>query len=293
MSAPEIQAKDDILYKLHCVNQSCTNLSLLKYRDFQGFLVTGQHSGTHWVKWMLSHAIAHHYGVEPPKYYDNGSPESNTIIGHPKHERIYKQLPRIASTHSRPSYPLQWGWLRNAVKFPPYALVVRRIEDVLISNYEKWKHEYKVSFSEYLKGDPRGRKYICDIWDYVYFMNRWGDVMQSMPQTVCLLRYEDFRQDRAGSLKRIADHFGLLLSQAAIEQGALMGDKGVMEKHSDPSFDVHAVRQDGVGEAAYTDTDRVWVQTVLDKYLRHDLGYDFFARPRGYRSTAIPAKQAA
>jgi hypothetical protein len=83
------------------------------------------------------------------------------------------------------------------------------------------------------------------------------------------------------------------LSQAAIEQGAAMGDKGVMEKHSDPSFDVHAVRQDGVGEAAYTDADHVWVQTLLDKYLRHDLGYDYFAQPRGYRPEVVPVKKAA
>ena len=57
MPALDVPLKDDILYKLHCVNESCTNLSLLKYLDYQGFLVTGQHSGTHWIKWMLSHAI--------------------------------------------------------------------------------------------------------------------------------------------------------------------------------------------------------------------------------------------
>jgi len=294
MPAPDVSLKDDILYKMHCVNESCTNLSLLKYRDYQGFLVTGQHSGTHWVKWMLSHAMAHHYGVEPPEYYDNGSPKSNRLIGHPKHERVYKHLPRIASTHSRPSFPLQWAWLRRMVKFPPYALVVRRVEDVLLSNYEKWKERYNVSFSTYLRGDPLGNKYICDIWDYMYFMNRWGDVMAHVPDAVCMVRYEDLRADSLTSLRRIAEHFGMDLSQEAFEKGIAMGRKDVMEQYGDPVFSVHAVRHDGAGDTVYSDEDRAFVRMMLDKYLRHDLGYDYFDKPRGYRPLLeMPKKQAA
>mgnify|MGYP005859094595 CR=1 FL=1 len=60
------------------------------------------------------------------------------------------------------------------------------------------------------------------------------------------------------------------------------------------TFDVHALRHDGVGEAAYTDEDRLWLRTMLDKYLRHDLGYDYFDKQRGYRPVVeMPKKQAA
>ncbi len=127
----------DLAFRAHGLNRHSTNLALLKYYDFQGFLITGQHSGTHWIKWMLSHALAHHYGVDPPRYFNNAS--SNDLIGHPKHRRIHPHLPRIASSHSIPPYALDWAWLRALRRPPPYAVVVRDVRDVLVSNFEKWR----------------------------------------------------------------------------------------------------------------------------------------------------------
>ena len=72
-----------------------------------------------------------------------------------------------------------------------------------------------------------------------------------------------------------------------------MGKKDVMEQYGDPIFSVHAVRQDGVEDTVYSDEDRAFVQAMLDKYLRHDLGYDFFDKPRGYRPELAALKQAA
>jgi hypothetical protein len=164
----------DLVFRAHCLNRHATNLSIMKYYDFQGFLVTGQHSGTHWIKWMLSHAVAHRFGVEPPRYFNNAS--SNELIGHPKHPRIHPDLPRIASTHTIPPYALDWAWLRAIRRPPPYAVVVRDLRDAMVSNYEKWRTDYAVPFSTYVAGDPKGDAYVCDAWWYVRFLNRWGEV---------------------------------------------------------------------------------------------------------------------
>ena len=38
------------VHALHSFNREMTNWSLIKHRDWDGYLVTGQHSGTHWIK---------------------------------------------------------------------------------------------------------------------------------------------------------------------------------------------------------------------------------------------------
>ena len=210
---------------MRCLNRNNFALALMKYVNFDGFLITGQHSGTHWIKWMMSHAIAHHYGVPPPKYMNNSS--SNELIGHPKHPRRYPDLPRIASSHSIPPYALQWKWVRRLRKPPPYAVVVRDVHDLLISNYEKWRESYAVPFSQYVAGDPRGKAYVCDVWWYVRFANRWGDVAQRHPLETLVLRYEDFRKYPLESLQRLCQHFGLELTEDDWDRIHRVNAKGV------------------------------------------------------------------
>ncbi|MEZ0224070.1 MAG: sulfotransferase domain-containing protein [Alphaproteobacteria bacterium] len=281
-AADGVRPWDDILFRLHCLSRNSTNLSMLKYRDYQGFLVTGQHSGTHWVKWMLSNALAHHYGVAPPRFFNNAS--SNDLIGHPKHPRLHPQLPRIASTHSIPAYALQWGWVRGLLPLPPYALLVRDMRDVLISNYEKWRHKYNTSFSNYLAGDPQAKTYVTDPWNYTHFLNRWGDLASRYPQETLVLRYEDFRRDKVQSLERISKHFRLPLTAADLEAGAAAGSKEIMAQHQDPSVDERPIRPDGEGDTRFSDEDMALLRRILERNLRHDFGYDYLDRPRGFQT---------
>jgi hypothetical protein len=273
----------DGIFRRHCLNRDMFALSMLKYQNFQGYLITGQHSGTHWIKWMLSHAIAHHYGVPPPRYFDNGSDDSNDLIGHPKRPRRYPDLPRIASSHSIPPYPVQWPWLRGVINLPPYAIVVRDIRKVLISNYEKWRDAYGVSFHEYLAGDPHGERYVCDVWWYIRFQNRWGEVTSRLPSSTLVVRYEDFQSDRTQSLSRVARHFDLPLDGQDLEAAAAVGSKDYMAAHKDPTIAESAVRADGVGETQFSEADMALLDSILDRHLKHDFGYDYFDRPRGYR----------
>jgi hypothetical protein len=266
----------NLAFQLHALNRDLTTLSLYRDRDWQGFLVTGQHSGTHWIKWMLSYAIAKEYGVVPPRFYNNAS--SNEVIGHPKHKRPADwPAPRIASSHTIAPYALEWDWLRAMAPLPPYAVVVRDIRDVLVSNYEKWKTKYDVPFAEYVKGDPLGRKYNCDVWWYIRFLNRWGAVHARYPRETLVLRYEDFRTDTRANLVKILDHFGVTLSREAVDAGVLAGSKEFMAQHHNPDVQVYGVRADS--------DDRHWdaestatLQSILKAHLKHDLGYDYGIR---------------
>ena len=274
-------AADSLAFRLFCLNRDFFALSLLKHRSFQGFLITGPHSGTHWIKWMLSNALAHRYGVAPPRYYNNAS--SNDLVGHPKHKSLYPEVPRIASTHSVAPYALQSRLLRKSVRFPPYVVVVRDIHDVLISHYEKWRQHYNIPFSQFLKGDPGKRGFIIDVWQYVRFMNRWGAVATRFPQETLVLKYEDFRADKLSALARMARHFNLDLSDADIAAGAAVGDKAVMERHRDPSIEENAVRPDGQGDTVFSAEDNAVLNGILERHLRHDFGYPYFSAPRGFR----------
>lgn len=281
----------DLVFLAHGVNRHSTNLSLLKYYDFQGFLITGQHSGTHWIKWMLSHALAHRYGVEPPRYFNNDS--SNDLIGHPRHQRIHPHLPRIASSHSIPPYALDWAWLRAVRRPPPYAVVVRDLRDALVSNYEKWRADYGVPFSRYVAGDPRGKAYICDVWWYMRFLNRWGEIASRHPGETLVLRYEDFRRDPLESLRRLARHFRLDLSDCDLLAGVAVGSKEYMMARQDPQVAERPIRPDGAEGARFSPRDLQVLAGILDRNLKHDFGYRYFAEPRGFQVPAQAGPKAA
>jgi hypothetical protein len=278
---------DDLIFWAHGLDRHTTNLSLLKYYDFQGFLVTAQNSGTHWIKWMLSHALAHRYGVEPPRYFNNDS--SNDLIGHPKHERIHPHLPRIASSHSIPPYPLDWAWLRAVRRPPPYAVVVRDLRDTLVSNYEKWRSRYGVPFSRYVLGDPGGKAFRTDVWWYMRFLNRWGDIAERYPDETLVLRYEDFRHDPLRNLDRLARHFRLDLSEADLLAGVAVGSKSFMMTRQDPAIAERPIRADGASRVRFTPRDLVALRRLLDRNLRHDFGYGYLDEPRGFQLPPLVA----
>ena len=260
-------------FALHSFNRDLTNLSLIKHRHWDGYLVTGQHSGTHWIKWMLSWAMAHHYGVEGPKFYNNN--DSNAVIGSPKHKLNLPGVPRIASSHSIPAYAVEWGWLRALAPLPKYGVVVRDVRDVLISNYEKWIERYNVPFETYVAGDPWDKKYVVDVWWYLRFMNRWGSVQKRYPAETLVLKYEDFQRDTAGSLDRLARHLGVVLPPEAIAAGVKAGTKDNMLKFQNPNATGKGVRPDGQGSTVWTPEAEAILKDILREHLKYDFGYDF------------------
>src|SRR5262249_19067620 len=139
------------------------NFFLLHYRHVDGFLITSKNSGTHWLKFMLSCAIAAEYDVQPPSH--TSGREADKIIAHPKWPR-HAQLPWIGSSHTIPSMAFAWTWLTRLLPHPPVVVLVRDIEAAMRSHYLKW--HYSGSIEEYVRGDPSGVRYRADLWWYVH-----------------------------------------------------------------------------------------------------------------------------
>lgn len=260
------------------MQRDLSNWALVKSRDFQGFLVTGQNSGTQWIKFMLSLAIAKHYDVPPPKYFNN--PSSNDIIGNPKHKPKYEGLPKIASAHSIPCYVLDLKPLRGVMKFPPYAVVVRDIRDVLVSHYAKHGADYRekkgVRFSDYIRSHPAKKLFRNDIWWYMHFQNRWGALAEQYPDEVKIFHYEDLRADPERALRSLCVHFGLALSDEAIAYGIENSTKDAMKRARDPNVRYRIVRADDDEDApVYTQADKVFIAETLAENLKYDMGYAY------------------
>jgi len=67
-------------YKYHALRRDCFNFSLLAHRDFDAMLITMHQSGTHWLKYMLTLALAKKLGLGNPEYIQSdiffGTPSS-------------------------------------------------------------------------------------------------------------------------------------------------------------------------------------------------------------------------
>ncbi len=259
----------------HCLRRDISNFALLKHRHFDGFLVTMQHSGTHWLKYMLSTALALQLGLPSPRFVHNDS--SNDFIGHPRHPRRYATAPRLASTHSVPHALFDSRLLRVGLSLPPYVVLVRDLRAALVSNYEKWQARYGVSFKHYLRGDPRGRRYIFDIWAGMHFLNRWARVARRFPATTLEVRYEDLQATPQALLARIFGHFNIAIDDRHIATAVAHGSKQHMATKLDPASPVrNIIRDDQRPPAAWYDAeDRDFFDAVVARCLVDDHGYDW------------------
>jgi hypothetical protein len=259
----------------HCWRRDMSNFALIKYRNFDGFLITMQHAGTHWLKYMMSTAIASQLGLPPPRYIHNAS--SNDFIGHPKHPRQYPQAPRIASSHSIPHALIDSRLVRAVAKFPRYTVLVRDMRAALVSNYEKWKGRYAVSFSEYLRGDMSGAHYSMDIWWCLHFLNRWARVRERFPDDTLILRYERLSDDPATEIERVFSHFGIAISGEHIRAAVRAASKEQMADKLDPEQPVRNIIRDDPRppNSWFNSDDQRFFDAMISQYLHDDYGYDF------------------
>ncbi len=262
-------------FKWHCLRRDVSNFALLKHRHFDGFLVTMQHSGTHWLKYMMSNALALQLGLPAPRFVHNDS--SNDFIGHPRHPRRYPDAPRLASTHSVPHALFDSRLLRLGLALPPYVVLVRDLRAALVSNYEKWKERYGVSFKTYLRGDPRGRRYIFDIWGGLHFLNRWARVARRFADVTLEVRYEDLQAGPEILLARLFEHFNIAIEPQHIAAAVAAGSKQNMASRLDPASPIrNIIRDDERPPAAWYDAeDREFFDAVVARCLVHDHGYDW------------------
>ncbi len=145
---------------------------LLHYRRrVDGFLISGHNSGTHWLRFMLSTAIAHRLALPRPAY--SSGPKSDVFIGHARHERTFPEAPRIGSSHHMPSRLVAVLGALRIVRPPPVVLLVRNIPDSLISYFFKWREVKQLGPLEAYVARPPSAQGV-DLWWFIRFFNRWG-----------------------------------------------------------------------------------------------------------------------
>jgi hypothetical protein len=260
-------------FQYHRARHELSNYAWLRLRHCDGAILSMHQSGTHWLKFMLASAIAEHYAIPPPRYN-----HANDIIGGPKDVCEYNQIPQLKSSHTIVpllfNNPLAAYW----ITFPPVVLLIRDIRESLVSNYNKWQNRYAVSFSEYLRGDPSGRRYNSDIWWCIRFLNAWGRMAVLAPPRIHIVRYETLSAAPHAALEQIARHFQLPLTQSSIEAAVAAASKPAMADRADPLRPPGEVNlDDGDHLRVYSTVDREFVRSRCDRFLRSNFGYDYSA----------------
>jgi Sulfotransferase family/Protein of unknown function (DUF1232) len=249
-----------------------SNFFLYQYRGVHAFLVTGKNSGTHWLKFMLSCGLARQHGVLPPRHASGN--DADAIISHPRWPHRYPGMPRIGSSHTIPSIAFSWLWLTRPFPFRPVVVLVRDIKAAMVSHYVKWQREYEVTFAHYVRGDPSGKRYRADLWWFVHFFNRWGDLASAHPGTVLVVRYEDLQSNPEATLRRIAAHLRVDLNEDAVATALRFVSRDAIRGSLDPTNTEIIVPPDDTGPAVtYSPEDDEFIHNTFTRYLRHDFGY--------------------
>ena len=281
-----------VQFTIRIIRSDLANFFLYQYRSSDALLITGKNSGTHWLKFMLSCALARQYRVPRPRYASGK--HSDTILGDPRHPPAKPGMPRIVSSHTVPSIVCGWAWLTRMLPHPPVVVLVRDIRAAMASHYLKWRDCMAESFSSYLQGDPSGRRYKADIWWYIRFFNRWGDLVRANPKKILVVRYEDLQADPEVWLREIADHWGLGLDDEAFEEALRFSSRDAIRSQLDPSRTEMVVPHDpAITYLEYRPRDEAFVRNTTRRYLRHDFGYGYIAdaeRKRRRPSLGQPAE---
>jgi hypothetical protein len=211
----------------------------------------------------------------PPPRYASGS-DANDIIGHPRQSHSDPRMPRIGSSHTIPSVLHCWTWLTGTISYPPVVVLVRDIRAAMGSHYVKWQDRIAEPFSAYVRGDPSGQRYKADLWWYIRFFNRWGDLAQANPSKILVVRYEELQVEPELCLRRIAAHWRLDLGDEAFAEALRFVDREAIRSLLDPEDTEIAVPPDGASSSViYSRADDAFVNNTLSRYLRHDFRYGY------------------
>ncbi len=268
----------DPAYRRIRTRDNWTNFSVLRHGKFDGFLVTSKNSGTHWVKYMLAVALADTYGIERPRYFSENA--VRPYIGWAKDRPVHPELPRLAFSHTIPHRLADWGWARRLAGFPPYVLAVRHPMGILASHHAKWEYDIQVDWLTYLRGDPSGKAYRCDLYWLARFWNRWGHVAQRHPGSFLTVHYEETQRDTRGVLEAINVHWKLGLTPESIDAALAAGTKEAMAERVDPEAEPNVLqnRKTPLAELFTGEALKVY-HDIIRRYFRHDLGYELMSLP--------------
>lgn len=246
---------------------------LVRYAaSVDGFLATAKNSGTHWLRFMASHAIAHRLGLNPPE--TSSGPGSDAFIGHPKHARVHPKAPRIGSSHNIPSRLITVAAEVGMLDLPPTVVLVRDPREALASYYVKWAETYDLgTFSDFLRRPAPGKKKIDDVWWFVRFFNRWGALAAALPDRVLVLKHEALKADPGAGVRRLWAHFGVRLDSDDVAAAVRVSSKAAVAAKLDPAYGETIVPSEAKRAVVWSDEDRAFLSALLRGHLRHDFGY--------------------
>jgi hypothetical protein len=220
---------------------------------------------------MLAVGIAKEHNLPLPQYN-----HANDIIRGTRDPLVYRNSPRLGSSHSIPSPLLRSALFRSVVRFPRYIVLIRDIRYSLISNYEKWRNRYNCSFSEYLRGDTRGRRFNNDIWWCIRFINAWGWLIEKYPDDHLLIRYEDMAAKTIHHLKRINAFWHLGIRDENLEFAIHESTKDKMLLKHDPGRPPGEIRKEAIlHEDIFSSEDISFFNECCSRYLKYDFGYSY------------------
>ena len=286
-AASRLPVRNWARFRLRVLRADLGNFGPLQHRYVDGFVFSGKNSGSHWVKYMLSLALAERHGIPPPLFCSGR--EADRIVGRADRARSGRGYPQIATSHTVPSILLAWIRLPSFVRQPPIVLLVRDIPAALVSGYRKWQDRYGIGLSEFVRGDPAGKRFIADVWWYIHFFNRWGAMLRRQPNRILLVKYEDLLADPEAWLARIALHLRLELSPESLTRAVALASKDRMRELQDPDAGETIVPREEPPPALSPVHRRV-LRAALRQYLRSDFGYGSSA---GVPLSGIPAEDAA
>lgn len=250
------------------------NFHLLHYRHIDGFLVTAKNSGTHWLKYMISHAMAAELGLPPPRFASGRA--ANDFVGHPKWPHKYPEAPRIGSSHNLPSSLLRQRPVFRALRLPPIVVLVRDIEQAMLSHYVKWREDHGLTLADYVYAPAPGRRTVADVWWYISFFNRWGRFAQTYPKDILALRYEQVRADPGYWLTQVLAHYRIPVSAQSIDAAVAAAGREAMRRELDPNAGELIIPADQERDgAAFSDRQRSDLHAMLAKRLKYKFGYGY------------------
>ena len=267
-------------YFYYRVTRDTTNLSLVRRRGHDGYVVSMHQSGSHWLLHMLAAAIAEKHGLPMQDRLQTDmlavSSAAGTVPG----------MPRIKQSHQIPNPLITNALMLHMLRMPNYVLLVRDPRVALVSHYMRFQHRYKISFSDYLRTrddlmrqSGGSSKFDKDIWWGIRFLNSWHAMMKARPEGVHLVRYEDLRTDTLGCLRKIVDYIGLAdMSDSLLKQAIANSSKEEMSRKEDPGRPDKVVRPNDENPLAlYSADDKRFFQETYRRYCKADFGYDLTA----------------
>ena len=254
------------------VRDDLSRFHLLHYRSrVDGFLVSGHNSGTHWLRFMLSAAIAHHLTL--PRPARSSGPASDAFIGHARHPRRFAGAPRIGSCHHLPSRLVAVLARHGLVRLPPMVVLVRNIPDAVTSYFFKWRETKSLGgFRDYVARAPSPKG--VDLWWFIRFFNRWGGLKRALPDRVLIVRYEDLQDDPASWVRRVWRHWGVELDDADVAAALQVYSRDAVAAHLDPAYGEDIAPERSVRQASRLGWDEAAiVGSRLVAHLACDFGY--------------------